>query len=207
MGKHMVTRAKEIKMLDNLILTGTVLAIDPASKSVGYALYHKGELVKNGTLEAPGRNVTRRLAWLYDQLSAYQGKIDLLAIEEIRGRMAHTHLIWAVGLIVAAIRPDEMVEVPITMWKALCPPNYIKSDANDAAKMGEVIMNIARSSNGKEAPWQSERIRKDRPAKAAKSVPKKTTIKDEKRFNKGHSGRTGGRGGVGAKRTSRKRSK
>src|SRR5574343_1533553 len=103
MGLHVAKIAKIIKKHDNLILGGNMLAIDPASHSLGYAYYKKGQLIDKGTLEAPSRlSIHGRLLWLNTNLKLLQdqhGVVDVLIVEEIRGRMAHAYLMWAVGMV------------------------------------------------------------------------------------------------------------
>lgn len=139
-----------------LILTGTLLAIDPSSGSwnsktkeqsyPGYALFKAGVLVESGVVQVSGKNkkAPERLRMVYDALVAKFTAPDILAIELIRGRMAHETLKWAVGVSIAAIRAPIVIEVPIMSWKKWAGKDHIKTDENDAVAIGMVVLEAAR---------------------------------------------------------------
>lgn len=128
------------------ILQDHLLAIDPSSKSVGWASFMNGDLKQSGTLSVAGV-AHRRLRDLYDELvESFAEPPSVLAIEKIRGRGSSHILVWSVGVIQTAVRSPLVVEIPINFWKAIAKvdPEYSKTDENDAVKIGEVLVLMAR---------------------------------------------------------------
>lgn len=149
--------AKLIKFADkhqDLILDGRLLAIDPSSGSegsaCGYALYHGASLAESGVLCMDHKQSTdQRLQQLARQLSEkFYGKIDIIAIEYLRGRMVPAQLHWAVGTTLASLAfPGTFyVEVPISTWKRYAKqiPEYTKTDEWDAKIIGHSVIQLAR---------------------------------------------------------------
>lgn len=126
------------------ILEGTMLAIDPSSKSLGWALYKSAELVDSGTIVLTDKAVNRRLQALYDKLNVMDTP-DLLVMEKIQGNTSHDYLKYSVGVGMAAIRTDRCILVPISAWKKVVAevPNYIKTDENDAILIGYTAIRAA----------------------------------------------------------------
>jgi hypothetical protein len=135
----------EKKMTDNigkcldLILDGTMLAIDPGSNSLGYAIYKAGELEISGEIKGKGL-AHERLHEIADQLLELE-KPDVLAIELIRKNHV---LIWSIGTTIACIRSPNLIEVPITLWHKLRADDYEKTDALDAELIGQVVISRAK---------------------------------------------------------------
>lgn len=129
------------------ITSGKMLAVDPASGSssqAGWALYETGKLVEAGVVEvSKGKCIGDRLQETYEALC--EDEVDVLAIERIRGRMAHQYLHWAVGTIVAAVPYKHLVEVPIPVWRAYAKASgrWDKADDQDAIMIGEVCIHLA----------------------------------------------------------------
>jgi hypothetical protein len=202
MGTHVTKKIAQIRKLYNLIMNGTLLVVDPSSKSVGYAYYEKGALVSAGEVKTKATDDAHvRLVSITKQLVNKFSDPDVLAIEEIRGRMAHNVLMWSVGAIITALRPTELVEIPISMWHALRESDYIKTDAKDAALMAEAIFQVLDGSYGKQ-PAKSPRIRQVDKTKRTKTAKKE--IAPEKRFssrnkNRGRRPKTAGKKGRGRK--------
>ena len=125
------------------IRNGVLLSVDPGSRSAGWALWKKMELVESGEIQS-NRDIQGRLCDLFSEMSEIAKDINILAIEKIRGRNSHAYLFWAVGVSIAASAPVHLVEVPSIHWKRLCEKGYLKNDRNDAQKIGQVIMELAR---------------------------------------------------------------
>lgn len=143
-GLQMATLKKLAQQHRYKILNGTMLAIDPASINVGYAVTKKGEVVETGTINLnPRAEIHHRLQELVNILRA-DGQYDVLAIELIRGKMAHAYLNFSVGAILGAVNTDVFMEVPINAWKALAGSNHTKSDANDAEMIAKTVITIAK---------------------------------------------------------------
>ena len=147
-GKYFTFR-RTVRSYADKILTGSLLAIDPASGSSsmpGYALYEAGQLKERGVIDiARGKSAQVRLSELFECMREDFPKVDVLAVEMLRGRMVSPTLHWATGVIVAATDASVVVEVPIPFWKAIAKvtSDYIKSDDMDAALIGEVLIRLA----------------------------------------------------------------
>lgn len=128
----------------DLIRHGRILAVDPSSKSAGWALYDTGMLQDAGEIKSSG-DVHERLRHSLECLSEIAQDIDILAIEKIRGRNSHAYLFWAVGVAIAAVKPLHFIEVPPRHWKALCDPEYLKTDRGDATLIGQVLIQMAKT--------------------------------------------------------------
>lgn len=134
----------------DILLTGTVLAIDPASgrsSACGYAVAKRGKYVEHGTIEVDGsKPIQYCLRELYDTLVEEQP--DVLIVERIRGRMAHEYLRWAVGVIQAAVCAPRSVEMPVPCWRRYVREtygsDYEKSDSEDARMILEATLDLAR---------------------------------------------------------------
>lgn len=139
---------KTVNTHSKIITTGTLVAIDPASGSgsfPGYAIFKKGKLVSSGTIKINSKlPLNLRLHALYDQLAMLEVNPDVLVIEEIRGRMAHAYLSFAVGMTITAVRSHICIEIPINVWKAYVGRDHIKTDEADAIAMGEAIIELTK---------------------------------------------------------------
>lgn len=127
------------------ILGGYLLAIDPASVSLGFALYDKGVLVKSGTLKTKGDIATRLTdlcLLLREEIRHYD--ISVLAVEFLRTGVGHHFLVWSVGAVVSEVAADHVVEVHTQSWKKLVSSSYQKSDENDAIQIGRFAVEIAK---------------------------------------------------------------
>ena len=121
------------------ILDGTMLAIDPGSNSMGYAIFREGEFEISGELKGKGV-AQKRLHEIADQLVELETP-DVLAIELIRKN--HT-LIWSIGTTIASVRTQNLIEVPILLWHQLRDEHYEKTDALDAQLIGQCVINRAK---------------------------------------------------------------
>lgn len=145
----------KIRSCRDLILAGTMLVVDPSSGSkdskCGYAYYVAGDLVVSGTVDIDHRlPIEQRLANTFDWFSANYNQPDMLIIEEIRGRLAHVYLLWSVGVIIAAARASQVIEMNIGTWKRRAGDDYVKSDEEDAKAIGRVTIQLAEEYDGDE---------------------------------------------------------
>ncbi len=146
-----IKNAKDVKDIakhSDLILSGVVLSIDPASNSLGWAIYENGSLTKKGTIKAKKGAVNTRLCEIAVELEKIAPGVDLLAVEKIRGSRAHDYLKWAIGMVITTVKAKEFVEVPIQFWKKLVEDGYVKTDENDAELIGKVVITIAKDHHG-----------------------------------------------------------
>lgn len=160
MAKYKSKLALEIEQYGEIIQAGEVLAVDPSSGSQGslpgYALFKAGKLVDAGTIDLPrgSRPLANRLFLLRETLEKAFQKPDLLAIELIspvmpakNGAFLHKHassLIKAVGAILSTWDVPTLEVSPMT-WHSMTPPEYKKSDVQDACMIGwAVYITLAR---------------------------------------------------------------
>ena len=148
-GKVNEQIVKKIEGHADIIKDGIVLAIDPASRSLGWALYEKGKFIKKGTIVSKKKEVNDRLQDISAQLQTEFKDVDLLAVEKIRGSQSHDYLKWAIGMIITSIRAPRLIEVPIQFWRKLIGKDYEKTDENDAEMIGKVVITIAEDHHGK----------------------------------------------------------
>ena len=129
---------------------GRVLAIDPASGGTsrpGWAVFEAGVYIGSGTLAVEGATIQERLDSLRSLLRGTKfGTIDVLAIERIRGRLAHVYLTWAVGVTVSSFPDAQLTEVPVPVWKKYIKDDtlYSKTDEADAVAIGCAAISTAR---------------------------------------------------------------
>lgn len=146
-GKAIAGLRKVVSKCANQILTGRVLAIDPASGGSslpGWAIYEGGQFVAGGVIELRSRDpIDKRLQVLMKRLQLDFTDIDVLALEKIRGRSSHEYLKWSVGVTIASCNAPHFIEVPSALWRAIRPENYVKTDAADAALIGRVVVLVA----------------------------------------------------------------
>lgn len=141
MTKSLAKMDKALGPCLDTVLEGTLLAIDPGSNSLGYAIFRGGELEISGEIKG-GRTTDPahiRLQEIADQLVALEAP-DVLAVELIR---KNTPLIWSVGTTIACVRSPHLIEVPITCWHELRGEDYEKTDALDAELIGRTVLRRA----------------------------------------------------------------
>jgi hypothetical protein len=63
-----------------------------------------------------------------------------MALELLRGTMAHAYLKWSAGVSVAAVRAPILLEIPVVVWKAAIEADYEKSDEFDAQMIGRALI-------------------------------------------------------------------
>jgi len=67
-----------------------------------------------------------------------------LVVERIRGRLAHCYLVWSVGMLVSQLGANELLEIPVTVWKKHAGKDHKKSDEADAIAIGECAIALAK---------------------------------------------------------------
>lgn len=124
------------------ILEGTMLAVDPASISMGWAWFEAGQLIISGEYKAPRSHPPhKRLQSLMEQLVQWT-KPNIMAVEKLF--KYNSSLVWSVGAAIVTIQPEDMVEVPIRIWKTLADDTYEKTDQADAELIGKAVIYFAR---------------------------------------------------------------
>lgn len=152
---------EEISKYAGIILTGTILVIDPSSGSnssmPGYAIFQAGKKVESGIIQVPlGEPLGIRLQYINECLKNEFISPDLFIIEDIPSKgygthaVSHATLLKAVGAFMAGIRYDKYLEIHPHTWRAYAlslPENaegYNKTDEMDAIMMGECVIQKAR---------------------------------------------------------------
>ncbi len=149
-GKKTTAFRRKVERHADLLLTGTLLAIDPASGSSsmpGYAFFKGGVLVECGVIKIEYNNKPQqRLASLAECVRREFSAVDVLVVEELRGNKVHPVLHWATGVIVASVKSSLFLEIPISLWKAWSKTqgDYEKSDDQDALMIGQTTLALAR---------------------------------------------------------------
>lgn len=142
---------RKVALHADRILSGTLLAIDPASGGTsvpGFAIFYAGELQTSGTVEFPKRkaDIYQRLQYLHEKVSKLLPvPPDVFGVEEIHKAIASNQLLWATGVSIAAAAAPATIEVPLNVWKSLAKatPGYIKGDAMDAEMIGRSLVLLA----------------------------------------------------------------
>lgn len=139
-GDH-ATAGRKIQKYKEDVLE-TLLAIDPASRSIGYAYYEDGELYDSGSFEAKG-DINKRLAdiqeFLYTKFAP-----EVLAIEFIGTSTGHKYLSWSCGAIAAAFPDARLFEIKTNLWSKWRGKDYLKTDEADAIGIGKCVIEIAK---------------------------------------------------------------
>lgn len=143
--KNYVDFRNQMKAARKLIMNGTVVAIDPSSKSPGFAIFHKGQLECSGVIAIPKtQTIYERLQTLHQKINTIvPDPPDAFLIEQLRGQhFSHQFLTWSVGASIAAARTAVCLEVPLNWWKSLAKvtPEYEKSDQSDAEMIGMSVI-------------------------------------------------------------------
>lgn len=151
--------AKAAAEFRDLILHGTLLAIDPSSGSydrstktqsnVGYAIFKAGALDDSGIVALDGKGkkpVFDRLRDLHDSMRTQFDVPDIMVIEEIAGPNAHNSLRWSIPAIALAVRAPVVVEMNVRTWQSMTPKGYQKTDENDAIAIGQALIKLAKES-------------------------------------------------------------
>lgn len=144
LGTHMHKFKEEVGNNIDAILEGEILAIDPASITLGYAVTKKGKVVDSGKIQLDNKApINERMQDIVNTLQN-DAEYDVLAVEMIRGKMAHVYLKWSVGAIVGGTKAPVCIEVPINAWKAVAGKEHKKSDDADAVAMANTLIALAK---------------------------------------------------------------
>jgi hypothetical protein len=143
-GVDMARLKKQVEENIDTILHGKFISIDPASRTGGYAVYNAGSLIESGTIQLDTKkDIGDRLAEI-GAILIDDDDYDLMAIERIRGGRSHDYLKFSIGAYVASIQAPVVIEVPVNAWKKVTPPDYVKSDENDAIMIGKTLIVLAK---------------------------------------------------------------
>lgn len=143
---------KQIQASADVILTGTIICIDPSSGGSslpGFAIAKAGEIITSGTVDlGPTKAlIYERLQILHDRVSKLTPEPpDLFCLEMIRGQnFSHHYLLFSCGVTIAAARTARVLELPMHFWRpvAKITPGYIKGDAMDAECMAMALILVA----------------------------------------------------------------
>lgn len=131
---------KDIAPVAYTVLKGRLLAIDPGSNVLGWALFDKGELVESGSIAAHPKNKPHKriISIMHDLKDATAKACDVLCVEQMF--KFNPSLIWSVGAVIEAKQPELFVEIPTRIWQAKLPADYVKSDERDAIEIGKALI-------------------------------------------------------------------
>lgn len=151
----------KVKDIEHVIRNGRSIAIDPASKNLGYAIIENGKIVENGVIKAPPTApIGQRLDYICAQIQA-KGPFEACFVELVRtGRSGgHIYLVWSAGAAVVAASAPHTHEIRVSMWKKIASQDksYVKSDANDALKIAEVVLDCIKDDNEQTATKNTRR--------------------------------------------------
>lgn len=135
---------KDIAPVAYTVLKGRLLSIDPGSNVLGWAMFDKGELIESGSIAAHPKNKPHKriISIMHDLKDVTKKACDVLCVEQMF--KFNPSLIWSVGAVIEAKQPELFVEIPVRLWTARCPPDYQKTDENDAIMIGETLIYHAR---------------------------------------------------------------
>ena len=145
-GDHIKTAKKIQTWADKTLVNcyePVILAIDPASRSIGYSLYSYNidtwVLEGSGSFEAKG-DIHQRLAAINIFLTEFDP--DAVAIEYIGGSTGHRYLSWACGAIVSTFPEAALFEIKTNLWKKFAGKEWVKGDEADAIAIGKCVTEI-----------------------------------------------------------------
>ena len=158
MAKKLSKIDEACKRYADLILSGTMLAIDPGStNNLGWAFYESGELRERGVFKAKyHKGSWHRLRQLSKLLSDNFPYVDVLAVEHVAmGRVQkNARLLSSVGMVFVSVDSEAVVMVPPISWLALLPDKDAYrlskkagdiSDDEDAENIGNCVIYKARN--------------------------------------------------------------
>lgn len=137
----------QVRQARNDIMKGKMVAIDPATGSssyLGYAYFDKGKLVEKGVINIPkSLPLFKRLQITHEELKNKFNPIDVLIIECLAG-MKNDALKFVTGVTMVSIEYEELIFLKPRIWHIIRPPNYIKSDEDDAELIGLAAIEICK---------------------------------------------------------------
>ncbi len=140
---------QQVAGLHDIILSGSVLAIDPScvtSASLpGYAWYESGELTESGVVDTISYSLplTRRLQLLGKHFREEFDEPDILVIEHIGvgGKANMESLIRATGAIISSFETENVISIVPLAWQAFIEKRIPLGEGNDFIKYKEYKMN------------------------------------------------------------------
>jgi hypothetical protein len=160
---------KRIIGIEDLILKGTVLSIDPscvsATSNPAYALYEGGELIEVNEIDciSPRLALETRLQLLGKFCREEFEEPDVLAIEHIvmGGRLNMQSTIRSTGAIIGNFETEHVIPIPPLVWQKIALKHlnlegdsdyskykeyklHYKSDKADAIWIGRAIIELAK---------------------------------------------------------------
>lgn len=164
---------KQMRGIEDLILGGDLLAIDPScvssSSNPGWALYRKGKLHSAGEIDCIDHRLPleRRLQLLGKVCREQFEEPDVLVIEHIQmgGRISMQSTLRATGAIIGNFECEHVLSIIPLAWQAYVlklvnlegKTDYekykhykekIKSDQADAIWLGRAIIELAKENAG-----------------------------------------------------------
>lgn len=139
------THKKIVEVLLNnkkLLLEQRWIAIDPASRSIGYALVEGGEVVEKGTIKTNKKCIGERLNDLFHQLEDKFDDLSMVAVELVRPNSGHLYLTWGAGVVAAGTNAPLVIEIPTSMWAKRKDSGWAKTDVLDALYIAKLILTI-----------------------------------------------------------------
>lgn len=97
------------------------LFIDPASISLGWALFSNKDLVDSGTIKAISKwKISKRLHYIRKELKKDLGDLDIVEVHiEKMNHRTHYYVIWAVGVIVEVFyKYNPKDDIVVSSWKS-----------------------------------------------------------------------------------------
>lgn len=132
----------------NKLLTGRVISIDPSScgvSPIGWAVAEHGVITSSGIITCTqGMNIYERLQAIKRVLDKDATQYDVMILERIRGKMAHEHLKWSIGLLLGSVKADHVVEMPIPTWQKYADKDWVKGDEADAIQIYKSTLKLAK---------------------------------------------------------------
>lgn len=156
-------RGKTLRMVKynkDLLLNGTMLAIDPGSVKSGWALFKKGELLASGDFKTKSRPPLLRMKEIREFYSKFR-EVDILAMEYIHepnGKTvmsSYTKLLKSVGALAASVDFTYCLEIAPIVWQdvySLKQGRKTKSDESDAMGVGKALVIMARELDTEDIP-------------------------------------------------------
>ena len=144
MPKSLTLRERLVPFVDT-VLNGTILAIDPASICLGYAVLEKGEILVSGDKTHKGA-IHSRLVGVYSTIKKLREEYnpELLIIEQLRSNSKHKTyspppLLWSIGVTIAAAKVPVIEVSPKTHQVYSRRKDWPKTDENDAKAMAFIV--------------------------------------------------------------------
>lgn len=146
-GKTINKLASQCREYAYHILNMSILAVDPASVTTGWAMYEGGKLTESGVWDLNKKNPMQERLQRLDQYVHDVGTVEILCIEDAsHAYMSHKYLSYAMGTVIGATDSNTAILWPTVMWKpyAAITPGYVKSDESDAIVIGASLIEFTK---------------------------------------------------------------